>query len=324
MLRHVHHPKLQRLEFLPCEVPLTPNKSHAFQRLRRLSQKFLVEHEISNSSSDLGLRFGRAGRAGRSTEQGLSTEISDQVRRFCNKAAHIYEELGPSAADYFILRTVEMTRNKAELAETSAFYVQKKDDMVFELRQTFDREGFTQVPDVLSLQSQLSPKVERLIAFLGCQKPEECSGLIFVQQRATVSVPCTILSNHPRTMSKFRCATFVGLSNSTYAKLALSELFDKEAQKDTVLEFRSGKKNIVIATDALEEGIDVAACNLVVCFNTPASLKSYIQRRGRARMHASQYVIMVPTDSVQTKLDSWPELENALIDMYQDTDRAST
>lgn len=89
-------------------------------------------------------------------------------------------------------------------------------------------------------------------------------------------------------------------------------------------DFRAGKKNLVIATDALEEGIDVAACNLVICFNTPASLKSYIQRRGRARMQASQYVIMVPKDSIQTKLNSWPDLEDALIKMYQDDDRART
>ncbi|CAN9259415.1 unnamed protein product [Alternaria alternata] len=33
---------------------------------------------------------------------------------------------------------------------------------------------------------------------------------------------------------------------------------------------------------------------------------------------------MVPTDSIQTKLDNWPELENTLAKMYQDDDRART
>ena len=213
---------------------------------------------------------------------------------------------------------------KAELVEASAFHIKEEDKMVYQLQNAFNQGGLTQAPDILSLQSQLSPKVGRLIAFLERQEPEECSGLIFVQQRAIVGVLYTILANHPRTMTRFKCATFVGLSNSSHGKLALCELLDKEVQKDTMLEFRNGKKNIVIATDALEEGIDVAACNLVVCFDAPPSLKSYIQRRGRARMHASQYVIMVPKDSTQTKLDSWPELENTLAKMYQDDDRART
>lgn len=286
-----------------------------FKVLRKLSQRLLNRHGTPRSSLGLEARFGRVRKP---TTQDLSTELSDQVRKFCNKAAHIHKELRPSAAAYFILRTAKVIRNKAKLAKASAFHVQKKDKLVNQLRDAFDQEGITQAPDVMSLRDQLSPKVKQLIAFLECQEPETCSGLIFVQQRATVSVLRTILSSHPQTMSKFRCTTFVGLSNSAQAKLVLSELYDREAQKDAMPDFRTGKKNLVIATDALEEGIDVAACNLVICFNTPASLKSYIQRRGRARRQASQYVIMVPKNDIQTRLNSWPDLEDTLIKMYQD------
>ncbi|CAN9259450.1 unnamed protein product [Alternaria alternata] len=131
--------------------------------------------------------------------------------------------------------------------------------MVYQLQNALDQEGLTQAPDILSPRSQLSPKVERLIGFLERQEPEECSGLIFVQQRAIVGVLYTILANHPRTMTRLKCATFVSLANGPHGKFALCELLDEEAQKDTMLEFRTGKKNIAIATDALEEGIDVAA-----------------------------------------------------------------
>lgn len=318
LFRYVHHPRLQRLEYIPCEAQCTANTSRVFEVLRKLSQRLLDGHGTPRSSLGLEAGFGKIAKP---TTQDISTELSDQVRKFCNKAAHVHEELGPSAAAYFILRTAEVMRNRAELAKASAFHVQKKDKLVNQLRDAFDQAGITQAPDVMSLRDHLSPKVERLTAFLECQEPETCSGLIFIQQRATVSVLRTILSSHPRTMSKFRCATFVGLSSSTHAKLVLSELYDREAQKDTMSDFRAGRKNLVIATDALEEGIDVAACNLVICFNTPASLKSYIQRRGRARMQASQYVIMVPKNDTQTKLNSWPDLEDALIKMYQDDDR---
>lgn len=150
----------------------------------------------------------------------------------------------------------------------------------------------------MSLRDQLSPKVERLVAFLECQEPETCSSLIFVQQRAKVSVLRTNLFFSPTDHVEVQVCNFVGLSSSTYVKLVLSDLYDREVQRDTMPDFRAGKKNLVIATDALEEGIDVAACNLVICFNTSASLESYIQRRGRARMQASQYVIMVPKDNL--------------------------
>ncbi|KAF3032325.1 Dicer-like protein 2 [Didymella heteroderae] len=321
LFKHVHHPRLQRLAYIRCEARGTANASHVFEVLRKLSQRLLDRHGTPRSLLGLEAGFGRIGKP---TRRDISTELSDQVRKFCNKAAHVHEELGPSAAAYFIPHTAEVIRNKAELAKASAFHVQKKDELVNQLRDAFDQEGITQAPDVMSLRIQLSLKVEQLIAFLECQEPETFSGLIFVQQRATVSVLRTILSSHPRTMSKFRCATFVGLSSSAHAKLVLSELFDEEAQKDTVPDFRAGKKDLVIATDALEEGIDVAVCNLVICFKTPPSLESYIQRRGRARMQASQYVIMVPNDSVQTQLNSWSELEDALINMYQDDDRERT
>jgi ERCC4-related helicase len=249
-------------------------------------------------------------------------ELSDQVRMFYRKAAHVYEELGAWAADYFIFRTIEMIKHKAELTEASTFHAKRKDKITSQLWHIFRLEDSIEPPDALSLQSPLSSKVKQLVAFLERQKPEECSGLIFVQQRAIVNVLCDILSAHPRTKSRFRCATFVGLSNSAHGKFVVSELFDQEAQKDTMAEFRAGRRNIVIATDALEEGIDVAACNLVVCFNPPPSLKSYIQRRGRARMEASQYVIMLAKDSDQTKMDTWPALEHELIKIYQDEARA--
>ena len=150
LLRFVHHPKLQRLDFPPCEILDVSSMGHAFQILRRLSLKLIAEHGTPGSSSDLGSRFRRAEKP---TKQGLSTELSDQVRKFCNKAAHVYEELGPSAVAYFILRTVETIRKEAELAEAQAFCVQKKDEMVCQLRHAFDQEGLTQIPDVLSLRS---------------------------------------------------------------------------------------------------------------------------------------------------------------------------
>lgn len=51
--------------------------------------------------------------------------------------------------------------------------------------------------------------------------------------------------------------------------------------------------NIVVATSILEEGLDVPNCNLVVRFDPSATVSSFIQSRGRARMRNSDYLLMV-------------------------------
>lgn len=48
---------------------------------------------------------------------------------------------------------------------------------------------------------------------------------------------------------------------------------------------------MLITTSVTEEGFDIPGCNLVISFDTPFSLKSYIQIKGRARKKNSRYVI---------------------------------
>ena len=51
--------------------------------------------------------------------------------------------------------------------------------------------------------------------------------------------------------------------------------------------------NIIVATSILEEGLDVQSCNLVIRFDPSATVCSFIQSRGRARMQNSDFLIMV-------------------------------
>ena len=165
---------------------------------------------------------------------------------------------------------------------------------------------------------QVSSKVKDLIAYLCSQDSDECSGLLFVRQRVTVGVLKTLLSMHPDTKAKFRCATFVGMSNNKSRRYGIAELLDLKAQRETLTEFQARRKNLIVTTDALEEGIDVQECNLVICFDPPANLKSFMQRRGRARQEKSNFAIMFSKGEQASKLDSWGTLEDDLIRAYQD------
>ncbi|KAJ1294687.1 hypothetical protein BS78_01G164800 [Paspalum vaginatum] len=67
----------------------------------------------------------------------------------------------------------------------------------------------------------------------------------------------------------------------------------RNAHMEIINSFQEGKVNLIIATQILEEGLDVPSCNLVIRFDPPATVCSFIQSRGRARMQNSDYVLLV-------------------------------
>jgi dsRNA-specific ribonuclease len=107
----------------------------------------------------------------------------------------------------------------------------------------------------------------------------------------------------------------VGTSARSYRAHNVGELIDLDAQKNALPLFRSGKINLVIATNVLEEGIDIPACNVVVCFQKPANLKSFVQRRGRARQRLSELILLL--DSTDNKVVDWRQLEADMRSMYE-------
>lgn len=51
--------------------------------------------------------------------------------------------------------------------------------------------------------------------------------------------------------------------------------------------------NLLIATKVGEEGLDIQTCCLVIRFDLPETVASFIQSRGRARMPQSEYAFLV-------------------------------
>ncbi|KAG5574732.1 hypothetical protein H5410_054866, partial [Solanum commersonii] len=77
----------------------------------------------------------------------------------------------------------------------------------------------------------------------------------------------------------------------------------------------ASKVNIIVATSILEEGLDVQSCNLVIRFDPSATVCSYIQSRGRARMQNSDFLLMVKSEDestftrVQNFMASWEMMQ---------------
>ncbi|XP_054796957.1 endoribonuclease Dicer homolog 2 isoform X2 [Prosopis cineraria] len=90
--------------------------------------------------------------------------------------------------------------------------------------------------------------------------------------------------------TKYIAGNNSGLQNQTRKK-----------QNEIVEEFRVGLVNIIVATSILEEGLDVQSCNVVIRFDPSATVCSFIQSRGRARVQNSDYILMVESGDLATR-----------------------
>ena len=329
LLRHTFMPELIKLEY-------GNDKSNAME-LRTLVELIELYNSLNIEQDPYIVKL-RADTSTSNSKQLMKalanrkTYCMDQLKSFCNKSTDILKELGVWPAGYYMNTTIERfcSTNKdeidsiQELDETQRLYLKKilrrlqtpsnveiylTDPWQHETHQTLVNSG---------KHLCLSAKVECLVDYLAGVATNEFTGLVFVRTRATCAVLRHILALHEKTRDKLRISTFIGISSSPNRKFDIGELIDIKNQTDCLDQLRSGQKNLIIATSVLEEGIDVSACNFVICFEKPPNLRAFIQRRGRARKSKSKYVLMFHKDDDLSSLSTWKQLEDEMRRNYMD------
>ena len=236
---------------------------------------------------------------------------------FHRKASHVYTELGHWAVEHYI---DQVLANMSESPNFEMDKFQSAGEDYIQCASSHLRLPPSTGHDTNHSQVKVSPKVQELIKFLRSQNHSQMSGILFVEQRATAAMLPKLLSAHPDT-KHLSYATFVGTSNPSIYSRCPTEIVDLNDQKTTLEDFRSQKCDVVIATKVLEEGIDISSCNLVICFNRPANLTSFIQRRGRARERKSIFVLMLAHDDKLSRSKDWEAMEANMLKMFQEQQR---
>lgn len=138
---------------------------------------------------------------------------------------------------------------------------------------------------------QDSNRVTELLKLLRQHLSDEERILIFVDRRNTAERLSRRLKEDPD-VAKLNPDFVVGNTCSS-----------KELQQEVLNKFRNGETRVIVATSVLEQGIDVAACGVVVCFDGVKSLKSIIQSRGRARKSKAKFVALVSEEKQRNAND---------------------
>ena len=247
-----------------------------------------------------------------------STFCQKTMKAITTTAQSVFTELGSWASDYYISCCVSKIHGlKVEQFQYDDLEHNEKGY----LQNIFASATWSSpVTNFVADDPRLSSKARCLLKLLTDELDgtPDFAGLIFTQTRASVAVLAHLISSQAHLAASLRTGTFVGTSDHALRK-SLAEINNVESQTETLNDLRLGKKNLIIATSVLEEGIDISACNVVICFEAPQNLKSFIQRRGRARQSHSKYIILFSSELSQSVNENvWRTLEEDMKKKYLD------
>ncbi len=313
LLQHVEMPEF--LQILYKESPPAHEVVGCTRALASL-HKIYSGYDIEKDPYIIRLQADQSERSQNKLEKLLmnhKTWCFEQLKSFCATSVVICRELGAWAADFYIDQVVSrFTKFIKSDSSSLEVWVFSEKRYLCELLQQIEFIDVTS--ETLISPLVVSDKVEQLIIAL--IRYRTSAGIVFVQQRATVAVLAHLLSVHPHTKTSLRIGTMVGASDHSKRSKYIGELIEPKEQRQTLDKFKTKDLDLVIATTVLEEVIDIPACNIVICFDQPANLKSFVQRRGRARMKESKLVLM--QSSTSDKLRQWHELEAEMKIKYAD------
>ncbi|ODA83767.1 hypothetical protein RJ55_02283 [Drechmeria coniospora] len=313
LLKCVNRPQVHHASFTP---QLEPHDTPSLLALRNVYRNLDIHEDpyILKLKTDLTDKNRRS--LLKAIEKG-ETYSRLQMKNLLSRASEVGRQLGPWAADFYLWTSITTFLDHLEKSNDflDDWASDEKRYVANVLRKVVPQRPICHPPKEPYVSNKVSILLLELLAV-----PDPVVGIVFVRERAVVVVLCELLMLYPEIVKKYQIGCVVGASNYGSRRNSMYDLIGKNGQDQMTLQnFRSGKINLLVATAVLEEGIDVPACNLVLCFDTPATPKAFVQRRGRARKTDSR-LIMFAENSSMTK--TWEMLEREMRQVFEEEDRA--
>ncbi len=160
-----------------------------------------------------------------------------------------------------------------------------------------------------AMQSSLHvgfPKFKALVKILQdmVSSKDTFHGIVFVRQRQGVHAVAALLQDMPELGKTVAFHTFTGHPAMTKVQLAQDGADAETAgmptrkQQEALQRFRGATgREILVATAAAQEGLDIVNCSFVVCYNVTECGVQLMQWRGRTRMFDSQVFMVMESGS---------------------------
>lgn len=105
------------------------------------------------------------------------------------------------------------------------------------------------------------------------------------------------------------------LKRDQFNAKGISSDYGQEERQNTLLEFKSRKLRILVATDVMSRGIDVKDINLVINYDVPGDAEDYVHRIGRtARASTKGMAITFVNEEEMYKFDRIEKLIERVLD----------
>ncbi|XP_075990086.1 endoribonuclease Dcr-1 [Anticarsia gemmatalis] len=152
------------------------------------------------------------------------------------------------------------------------------------------------------------------------QNPDALCGIVYMKDALIAKIMFMVLVDMSRCNRKlsYLCAQYCATESPADPGTELKECQRQGKKQEEVLKkFRMHECNLLLATSALEEGIDLPRCNLVLRWDVPPSYRSYGLCRGRARAARATSALLCSystqsTDEILHNVATYRELDQLI------------
>ena len=257
LLRFVHRPQLLKVTYsrntrsgdMDADISDDKSFSKLFQALKQANDgyNFLTDPYIAELMRRRDRGDKRSEEILQKTLMKGDTCCKKTLEKLQDKATAMLEELGASPTAWYLNECISRYLQSMRFSDTQTLDYSSKEKR--HLHNILKRLPISQYEENLPMAlDHLSPKVHALVDLLQSESSESFTGLIFVEQRVWVATLAKLLSIHPQTRHLFKIGTFVGTSQSTKRKGTIADLAEPRSQMQSLEDFRSGDKNLILAT----------------------------------------------------------------------------